>query len=285
MTAEERRQAYGHIPPVYVVSGGVGASGELVAHTVLAQFPDAHVQVVVRPHVHEPEQVEAIVEEVAEAHGVIVHTLVHADLRRRMMSEAEAEFVPAIDLVGPLMERLSMALSTKPLGQPGLYRKLYNSYFRRVEAIEFTVAHDDGQRVAELDRAEIVLIGVSRVGKTPLSMYLSMQGWKVANVPMVPDVPPPDELLQVDLRRVVALTIEPQQLIIHRRWRQMHMGVSVSGYLDRERIVEELRAANHFYARHSFPQVDITDKPIETSADEVITAVSRRLETRIPVEA
>jgi regulator of PEP synthase PpsR (kinase-PPPase family) len=176
------------------------------------------------------------------------------------------------------MQHLVDELAVEPLEQPGLYRRLYDSYYKRVEAIEFTVAHDDGKRTTDLGLADIVLIGVSRVGKTPLSMYLAMQGWKVANVPYVPEIRLPNELLQVDRQRVVALIIEPQQLLMHRRWRESNLGISNSSYVDRKRVAEELRAARHEYGRHGFQILDITDKPIETSGDEVISMVSRHID-------
>ncbi len=180
------RQTKAVTKPLFVVSGGTGTSGELIARTVLAQFPHSHPPVVVIPHIHEIEQVEATVRQAAQQHGTVVHTLVQPGLRSKLVECAGAEGVVAIDLVGALLQHLTSELNEPPVGQPGLYRRLYQSYFQRVEAIEFTVNHDDGKRVADLSQADIILLGVSRVGKTPLSMYLSMEGWKVANVPVVP---------------------------------------------------------------------------------------------------
>lgn len=188
----------------------------------MAQFPAADVKVILVPHVRRSEDVERAVHETGASGGILVHTLVNDELRRELVELAEAAGVTAIDLVGPLITRLSAALGQAPAGQPGLYRQQREAYFGRVEAIEFTVAHDDGQRLEELDRAEIVLVGVSRVGKTPLSIYLSVLGWKVANVPLIREQSPPPALFEVDRRRVVGLVIEPGQLIAHRQWRQRH---------------------------------------------------------------
>lgn len=260
---------------IFVVSGGVGASGELLVRTVLAQFPDAPVSVTIWPHIHGPDQVSEIVAQAAQKNAVVVHTLVKPDLRRQLIEEVEAAHLVSVDLTGPLMEHLAAALQAEPLGQPGRYRTLFNSYFRRIEAIEFAVNHDDGKRIEDLSQAEIVLLGVSRVGKTPLSIYLSLQGWKVANIPLVSEMPLPAELAEVPCERVVGLTIEPQQLLRHRRHRQRNMGIPEGAYAGREAIVEEIRAANHLYAREGYAVVDITDKPIETSSAEVIAAVTR----------
>ncbi|MEZ4673355.1 MAG: kinase/pyrophosphorylase [Caldilineaceae bacterium] len=166
--------------------------------------------------------------------------------------------------------------ATAPAWQAGALSKLHAAYFKRVEAMEYALAHDDGQRIDDLPQAEIILIGVSRVGKTPLSMYLSVLGWKVANVPLTPGVEPPPALLAVNPRRVVGLTIAPVQLLTHRRWRSQSLGLCSGGYLDRQAIQEELRAANHFYATHHFTTIDITDKPVETSGEEVIAAVTEQ---------
>lgn len=271
------------IRPVYIVSGGVGASGELLTRTVLAQFAGIRTPLTVWPHTHDPRQIQEVVARAAQENALIVHTLVKPDLRRRLIEEAAAVHLTSVDLVGPLMDHLAATLQTEPLGQPGRYRTLFNSYFKRVEAIEFAVNHDDGKRVEDLIRAEIVLLGVSRVGKTPLSIYLSLQGWKVANIPLVSEMPLPAELADVPRERVVGLTIEPQQLLIHRRHRQRHLGIAEGAYADRQAVVEEIRAANHLFYSAGYAVVDITDKPIETSSEEVIAVVTGRLAADTPL--
>ncbi len=263
-------------PVVLVLSGGTGASGELLVRTALAQFRQA-VPVEIVPHILSVAQVEEAVARARATGGIIAHTFVDGDLRRATAESAARAGVTAIDLIGPLLEHLTAVLGEQPAGKPGLYRQQREKYFERVEAIEFSVAHDDGQRIEELPQAEIVLVGVSRAGKTPLSMYLSVMGWKVANVPLVPELPPPPMLLQVDPRRVVGLTIEPGQLIAHRRWRQTHLGIATTTYTDAETIYEEVEAARRFCRKHGFAIVDVTDKPIESSAEEVIAVVTRRL--------
>lgn len=269
----ERKQG----APIYVVSGGVGASGEQLVRTVLAQFANVHVPMRMWPHVRQESQVLDIVAQAAAQGAMIVHTLVNAGLRVALAREAQARNVPAFDLVGDLMQHLTSSFDQEPMGQPGLYRELFASYFQRVEAIEYTVAHDDGKRLDDMDQADVVLVGVSRVGKTPLSMYLAMQGWKVANVPLVMEVPPPPALFAVDARRVVGLMLQPNQLLIHRRWRQERIGIPAGSYVEQERLREELRAASHLFQKHGFAVVDATDKPLETTGEEVIALVTRRI--------
>ncbi len=167
-------------------------------------------------------------------------------------------------------------LGQKPLGRPGLYRQVHRDYFQRVEAIDFAVAHDDGQKPEDLAKADIVVIGVSRSGKTPLSMYLAVQGWKVANIPLVMGIPPPGELFQIDRRRVIGLTIEYDHLMVHRKKRQERMGVAgPSAYTDPSKIFDEIEAAKRIYQKGGFPVVGVTNKPLETISDEITRLITR----------
>jgi regulator of PEP synthase PpsR (kinase-PPPase family) len=271
----ERRRASGTPFSLLVVSGGSGASGEQAVRTLLAQFPAVEIPLRVVPHLRTPQQITTLVDEAAATNAILVHTLVNRELRDKLLAAAQAKGVPHFDLFGPLLDHLADLLDQPPLGTPGLYQQLHAAYFKRVEAIEYAVAHDDGKRIEDLPLAEIVLLGVSRVGKTPLSMYLSVLGWKVANVPLVVQVPPPPILFEIDPQRVVGLSIAPLQLLTHRRWRSQSMGLAEGAYVDRHAVQEELRAAQHFFATHGFAIIDTTDKPVETSGEEVIAAVSR----------
>ncbi len=264
--------------PIYVVSGGEGASGQQLVRTVLAQFRDADAQVIVVPHVRQIEQIVEVVTQAQTTNGIIVHTLVDAQLRGALNDLAREHNLAAIDLFGPLMFQLTGLLGQKPLEQPGQYRRLREDYFRRIEAIEFTVDHDDGLKPDGLRYADIVLIGVSRVGKTPLSMYLSTRGWKVANVPLIPQIAPPPQLFKIERRRVIGLTIKLDQLAAYRRRRQQHMGLEGSAaYSDISEIEAELIYAQRVFHQGGFTVIDITDKPIEESADEIVAQISRRL--------
>ena len=264
-------------PPIFVISGGTGATGDLLARTVLAQFPNVNVQIHVETKVVSEERVHEVVKKATGIPGaIIVHTMVNRNFRRLLVAEAARAGIVTFDLAGPLEEHLSRELDMQPEQTPGLYHQMRRAYFDRVEAIEFTVAHDDGQRVEDLTKAEIVLLGVSRVGKTPLSMYLSILGWKTANVPFVPGVPLPHELDDVDPHKVVGLIIEPVQLMAHRRYRAARSGIRAEGYVDRQSVIDELRAANHYYYQHGYHVVDTTDKPIETSAEEIVSLITRR---------
>ncbi|MBZ0288364.1 MAG: kinase/pyrophosphorylase, partial [Anaerolineae bacterium] len=230
------------------------------------------------PQVRHTEQLERVVAQAASADGIIVHTLVDTALRQALIRQAAAKQVPEIDLVGRLLSQLVDCLGQQPVEQPGLYRKMREQDFKRIEAIEFAVEHDDGKRVEELHHAEVVLTGVSRVGKTPLSMYLSTMGWKVANVPLVKGINPPQALFEIDQRRVIGLIIEPGQLVAYRRRRGQNLGIAHnSAYSAPTELVEELEFARDVFRRGNFAVVDTTDKPVEESANEILGHLNRRL--------
>lgn len=261
---------------VYIVSGGVGTSGDQLARTALAQFDDVDVPVAIVPSVRTAEELNSVVERAERTGGIIVHTLVDAKLRDAMVATARQRGVVEIDAIGPLLDRLATLLDRTPLGSPGRYRRLRKGYFQRVEAIEFAVLHDDGRRCFELPLADIVLTGVSRSGKTPLSMYLAMRGFKTANVALINGIEPPRELFETDRNRVVGLLLEPDQLVTARRRRQQNLGASApTGYSDPKVILQDLEHSRKVFRTGRFACVDVTSKPIEESANEVIALVAR----------
>ena len=266
-------------PTIFILSGSLGTSGSQVVRTALAQFLINDIPVNVIPHVHRVEQLEQVVTQAASVDdAIVVHTLVNEALRCELIRLAKAHQIIEIDLMGSLLEQLADCLGQKPIGQPGLYRKMREQDLKRIEAIEFAVEHDDGQRAHELHMADIILTGVSRVGKTPLSVYLSTLGWKVANIPLVKGINIPAQLFEIDNRRVIGLTIEPGQLVAYRQQRGHHLGVGTSSaYVTPTELVEELEYAREVFQRGKFSIVDMTDKPIEESADAIVTRISRRL--------
>jgi len=273
MSAEEQHTPP---PPIFIVSGGIGASAEQVVNTVLAQFPDNTVPVVSVPNVRHPAQLEDVTAQARELNGTIVHTLVDTKLREGLTKLAHENDVTTIDLMGPLLERLRTVLGQPPLEKPGLYRQLHRPYFERIEAIEYTLAHDDGQNREGWSEAEVVLVGVSRTGKTPLSVYLSVLGWKVANLPIIPEIPIPPELYKLNPSRVIGLTIDLDRLLAFRRRRISHLGIPAqSPYTDPARLEEELSVAHNVFRKGGFYIINVTDKTVEVNADEVIRRISR----------
>ena len=265
-------------PPVYIVSGGSGASGQLVAETALAQFPTLRVPLHVRNHVGTLKQVETALNEAGAHGGIVIHTLVDKDLREALIRLGRKHGVVTIDLMGPLLEQVTEKTGAKPLEQPGLYRKLRKDYFDRVEAIDFAVSHDDGNRPDEIPFADVVIIGVSRCGKTPLSMYMAVHGWKAANIPIIKDIPLPGELFRIARHRVIGLSIEHKRLLEYRKKREEHMGtVGTTAYSSPSAVLEELEVARRIYREGGFHVVEVTDKPIEVTAAEIIKFLTPNL--------
>ncbi len=276
--AERRADQQSTGPSVFIVSGGVGAVGEQIARTVLAQFPDAEVPIRMYTRFSHIKRAEDIIDRALASGGIILHTLVDSDLRSAFQTMADEKGVIAIDGIGPFMAIAADWLGLTPVGKPGLYRLLHESYFKRIEAIDFSLAHDDGKNFQTWHQAEIVLLGVSRVGKTPISLYLSMLGWKVANIPIVPGIVLRPELQSIPKIRLVGLTIDPGQLVLHRRYRQLGLTSRDShSYVDPESIFEELTAAEASLKRAGIAVINVTDKPIETSAGQILDLLNRRL--------
>ena len=265
---------------IFIVSGGSGASAEQVVNTVLAQFPDSRVHVVRVSNIRFASQIEETVARAEAVNATLVHTLVDTRLRAYLITLAKQHSVKEIDLMGTLLDDLTTVLGQQPLGQPGLYRKLNEAYFDRVGAIDYTISHDDGQNAETWSEAEIVLVGLSRSGKTPLSLYLSVLGWKVANIPLVVGLNLPPELFEIDRLRVIGLKIEAGQLLAFRRQRQQRLGISgPSDYTNPQKIYEELEYAIKVYRSCGFTAIDVTDKPVESSADEIIRLITGRTNT------
>jgi [pyruvate, water dikinase]-phosphate phosphotransferase / [pyruvate, water dikinase] kinase len=264
-------------PPILIVSGGAGASGEQVVHTLLAQFPEIQVPLFTHGNIRTPEQLDDVISRAKKTGGLIVHTLIDSSLRNKLIEQAQVEGVDTVDLMGELIHWVRERYHAEPLGVPGLYRQLRKDYFERVDAIEFSMLHDDGKDPSGWDRADIILVGVSRTGKTPISLYLSVLGWKVANIPLVPEIPIPAGLSQLDPKRVIGLTIEPGQLLLHRQHRQSGLGApGESGYVNPAIVYEEIEQSRKFFRQAGYVIVNVTDKPIETCADEIIRTITRR---------
>lgn len=265
------------ISSIYVVSGGSGLTGHAVVHALLAQYPDNNINVELMTSIRDTNQVKEIVTAAKNENAVITHTLVCADIRNAMIDECLKQGVTQIDYMGPLAHIIENNLGLVSISEPGLYRKSNAKYFERIDAIEFTLNADDGVNPERLFDADIILTGVSRAGKTPLSIYMSMLGWKVANVPLVLGIEPPQQLFQVDPKRVFGLKISQVQLTAHRMKRLININnESNTNYVDKRMINDEIRYANRIFEKGGFTEIVVTNKPIENSSNEIIEIISKR---------
>lgn len=270
-----------HVGPIYIVSGGKGLAGNNMVHSLLIQYPNNNVPVIIVPNIHEEIQLIKLVEKAKQEQGLITHTMVNRELRNLLRKLCEENGVKHIDFMGELADYLDEKLQIPSLQSPGLYREINQQYFDRIEAIEFTLNHDDGLQPQKLHKAEIILTGVSRSGKTPLSVYLAMYGWKVANIPLVNGIDPPKELFEVDPRRVFGLSISSGHLISHRIKRLLSLGnTENANYVDERMVAREIRNANFIFEKGGFTVLNVSNKPIETSANEILNIMANRFEYR-----
>ncbi|RIK41734.1 MAG: kinase/pyrophosphorylase [Chloroflexi bacterium] len=260
---------------LFVVSDGSGSTAEAALDAAMVQFPEVAFTIIRRPGVRTREQVLSVVRDATMTQGIIVHTIVVQEIRQILVRECRQRIIPHFDLIGPLIGHISQAVGMRPILRPGAARRIDPEYYQRVESIQYTVQHDDGQSIATLDQADIVLVGVSRSSKTPLSIYLSMRGMKVANIPIVLGIAPPPQLREIDQRRIVALTIDAEYLAQIRRNRLEALGQPATGdYTDLDKIREELAYLRRIVrSGYPWPIVNITHKSVEEAAKEVIAVI------------
>jgi regulator of PEP synthase PpsR (kinase-PPPase family) len=256
---------------IFVVSDGTGETAEQMVKAALVQYTREGVKVQRQKNIRTESQVLPIVEEAAKTKSVIVFTIVSDQLRTFVTEHSKGAGVPSIDLLGPMMDLLSQHLTRDVNSVPGLFHQVNDYYFRRIEAIEFTVKHDDGRYADNLENADIILVGLSRTSKTPLSVYLSYKAWKVANVPVVKDIPLPEKLFQTDQRKIIGLSIDPAALMQIRRERLIRMGEDPTGaYASAEHVMAETEYCSQLFKKNRrWPVFDVTGKALEETATEV----------------
>lgn len=256
---------------VYVVSDSVGETAEFVVKAVATQFNGGHVDIHRHSNADHKDDIEEVIQMAGRNESIIAYTLVIPELKEYLDQRALEEGITAVDLLESLMNAFEKKFEKQPKHQPKLMRKLDEEYFRKVEAIEFAVKYDDGRDPRGLARADIILIGVSRTSKTPLSMYLAHQSYKVANVPLVPEIAPPDELFKVPRNKCVGLIITPDKLNEIRKERLKSMGLkSEANYASFERILEELEYADKIMKRVGCPVINVSNKAVEETASLII---------------
>ncbi|MBJ94458.1 MAG: transcriptional regulator [Rickettsiales bacterium] len=268
---------------IFVLSDSTGGTAEAMTRAALAQFEDYLVNISTYTHIADPRRVEALTRLAAKQNALIVFTLVNPEIREAIYEAGNKHRVECVDLMGQLIGSVSKQLGgMQPRGIPGRKTMLSDEYFRRVDAVEFTVKHDDGAEPRYLHKSDIVLIGVSRTSKTPLSTYLAQKGYKVANIPIVLGIDLPPELFEVNQDKIFALTIEPEPLHAIRLARIRNLGLkSSSNYGSIEHIYMELDYANElFRANPRWPVIDVTRRAVEESATVILETIQARRQER-----
>jgi len=261
---------------LHLVSDATGETVSSVARACVVQFEGfeaiPHLWWLVRNH----QQVDMVLEGVRAEPGVVLATLVDPELRQALEEGCRILRAPCIPVLDPVMAALAGFLNAAFGVTPGRQHMLDAEYFKRIDAMHFTLAHDDGQALEDIDEADVVLVGVSRTSKTPTCMYLANRGIKAANVPLIADTVPPRELVEATRPLIVGLTREPRSLVEVRRSRLHFLDKDVPGYADYEQVRDEVTAALHLFSEHRWPIIDMTRRSIEEAAAAILQHYNQR---------
>jgi len=272
-------------PHIHLVSDATGETLKSIAKAALVQFQKSQEEVEVHTWalVRTPLQMERVVEAIAAMGGLVLFTVVDTEQREILVKGCAKAKLPMVPVLDPVMHAFGKYLGEKAQNLPGRQHELDAEYFHRIDAMHFTIAHDDGQHLGDLDKADIVLVGVSRTSKTPTSIYLANRGFKTANVPIIPGLPVPEEIntLKDKGPLIVGLTTSPDRLVSVRRNRLIAMNEKTeTEYVDMDRVREELNMARKLCARHNWPVIDVTRRSIEETAAAILNLHARREEQR-----
>lgn len=257
---------------IYVLSDSIGETGEQIAKASLRQFELDDYEIKRYPYHNSIGMIEPILYEAAkDDYSMIFYTTVEEKTREFIQEKAAELNVPIIDVMGPPIDAMEKILEKKPLREPGLIRRLDENYFKKVECIEFAVNYDDGKDPRGAKKADICLVGISRTSKTPLSIYLANKLYKVANIPLVPEVPVPQEVYKKDKRRIIGLVANPYKINAIREERLKTLGLSSNASYSRiDRIEEELEYSKRIMKELDCIMIDVTNKSIEETAGIII---------------
>ena len=274
MSPSPRLATYFH---VHLVSDSTGETLNAMARAVCARFDDVlpieHIYALVRS----TRQLERVLAEIAGAPGVVLHTIVDKDLRAQLEEGCRKIDMSCIAALDPLVSALGRYLGASLSTRVGAQHALDAGYFERMDALNFAMAHDDGQGNTDLEASDVVLVGVSRTSKTPTSIYLAHRGVRAANVPLVPGTEPPGQLFQLSKPLIVGLTVSPDRLLQIRRNRLLSLREErESAYVEEEAVREEIVRARRLFERHKWPVIDVTRRSVEETAAAVINLISAR---------
>jgi regulator of PEP synthase PpsR (kinase-PPPase family) len=267
---------------LHLVSDSTGETLITVARAVAAQYANVTPVEHVYPLVRSQKQLDRVLDEIEEAPGIVLFTLLEKDLVSRLEDKCKNINVPSLSIIGPVMQLFEAYLGAATTGRVGAQHVLNAEYFKRIDALNYTMIHDDGQHVDGLEDADVVLVGVSRTSKTPTSIYLANRGIRTANVPLVPGIAVPAQLEMLTRPLVVSLHATPERLIQIRQNRLLSMGAESGNetYTDRQSVTEEVAFARKLSAKHDWPLLDVTRRSIEETAAAIMKLYSDRQRNR-----
>ncbi|WP_373489720.1 pyruvate, water dikinase regulatory protein [Parasphingorhabdus sp.] len=262
---------------LHLLSDSTGETLENIAKAALAQFDGVEIIKHFWPMVRSEKHLNRILSEVADNPGLVIFTIVNRDIRSKLERECRHLGLPSVPALDTVTDALSNMLGQEAKARPGRQHILDAAYFARVEAIQFTIAHDDGVGWENWEEADIVLAGVSRTSKTPTSIYLANRGYKTANIPIVPESPPPDSLYHLKNPLVVGLITGASRLVQVRRNRLLSLNQAPeTDYVNEEKVKEETQYARRMFADNGWPMIDVTRRSIEESAAAIINLYNER---------
>ncbi len=260
---------------LHLVSDATGETLNTVAKAAAAQYSDfrpiAHIYALVRT----PSQLNRALREIEEQPGIVLFTLINPDIRHHLERQCEAMGVPCLSILDPIITILSQYLNATSRPQVGGQHALNSDYFRRIDALNFTMAHDDGQSIDDIEKSDVIILGVSRTSKTPTSIYLAQRGIRVANIPIVPGVPVPQKLMTVKVPVVVGLIASAERIAQIRRHRLLSLKESRStDYVDPRQITDELMNMKTLCSNNDWPMIDVTRRSVEETAASILNMLS-----------
>lgn len=260
---------------IFILSDSTGDTGQMMIRAVLSQFQDCPYRLEKFSFVRQKEELLLFLDKIEEAGGVLAYTIILPEIQELLKKEIKRRQLQAIDLLGHAYSFFYSVLGFCPLVDHSPGPDLDEEYFNRVEAMNFTVRCDDGQDISSINEADVILIGISRTSKTPLSMYLAYRGYRVINLPLIPEVTPPQALFSIPPARIVGLVVNPGDLQAIRQQRLKNMGIAFKeGYASAERIKEEMDYAQGIMERLGCPILNVTHRSIEEAATEIMNAIS-----------
>ena len=264
---------------IIIISDGTGETASAIVRATLVQYEEEGVITTqLYPNVRTETQLQSILESADSENTIIAYTIVIKQLRNSLKKLAETKDYFLIDLLGPLIQSFDHHLTGKSEVTAGILHQVDKDYFKRIEAVEFSLKYDDGSTTQNLQAADIVLIGVSRTSKTPLSIFLSYKGYKVANIPFVKDIKLPQEIFNLDQQKIIALTIDEDVLLKIRKNRLKKIGLHSRGgdYADKLYVYHELEQAKNCFAKYRWPVINVTDRALEETAADILRIIRLR---------
>jgi len=276
--------ATGNYFHLHLVSDSTGETLITVGRAVAAQYANVTPVEHVYPLVRSQKQLDRVLDEIEEAPGIVLFTLLEKDLVGRLEAKCQQINIPSLSIIGPVMQLFQAYLGAPTTGRIGAQHTLNAEYFKRIDALNYTMMHDDGQHVEGLEEADVVLVGVSRTSKTPTSIYLANRGIRTANVPLVPGIAIPHQLAALTKPLVVSLHATPERLIQVRQNRLLSIGAGSGNddYIDRQAVTDEVAFARRLSAKFNWAQLDVTRRSIEETAAAILKLFADRQRHRLP---